>query len=85
MLHFLRIGSVVRATEKVIANSLKIVWVCEVIESAKSFNFQQQVDSFRFFIMIDEFWDDLVYQLVNLVHGLFSLNARLIILPNLSS
>ena len=64
MLHLFSISGVVRAAEKIVANSLKIVGVCKVVQSAKPLNLEQQIDSFRFFIMVDELRDDLVHQLV---------------------
>ena len=85
MLHFFSVCCVVGAGEEIVADSLEVVRVGEVIERTEAFNFKKQIDSFRLLIMIDELRNDLVYQLVDFFHRLVSLNASLVVLTNLAS
>ena len=85
MLHFFSVRCVVGAGEEIVADSLEVVRVGEVIERTEAFNFKKQIDSFRLLIMIDELRNDLVYQLVDFFHRLVSLNASLVVLTDLAS
>ena len=83
LLHLFSISCVVGAGKQVVADALKVIWVGEVNEGAKSLNFEQKVNCFWLLIVIDEFWDDLIDEHVDLVarllglHPLFELSANL--------
>jgi hypothetical protein len=67
--HLFSISSVRCTTKQIYTNSVKIDRRCEFNKVLETLNFEKEINSFRFFVVIDELWNDLVHKLVDLVCG----------------
>lgn len=83
-LHLLCIGSIVRARQKIVADSCIVVYIGELHNFWKSFNLDEKVNSFGLFIVIDELWDYLVDKANQLVSTFSIFDLQFILFADLS-
>jgi len=85
LLHLFCVCGVVRTRQEVVADASKVVFAGKGRQFGQLFDFHEQIDCFWFFIVIDEFGDDLVDQFVDILHRLFILNTFVVLFADLTS
>ncbi len=84
VLHLLGICSIVGAAQQIVAYALEIVSVCKVNQGTESFDLKEQVHSLRLFVVVDELWNDLIDEIIDVSHRLVSTHASLVLLADLA-
>jgi len=83
--HLIGVSGVGSTTEQVDAYSIEVCCRRELCQVLKSLDLQEEINGLGFLVMVDELWNYLVDQLIDLVSGEPFLNASLVLIPNVGS
>jgi len=84
LLHFLGVRGVGGAVQQVEADTFKVTLVGKGEQTVEPFDFEEQINSFRLFVMVDELRNDLVHELQDFVYRLILFHTGFVFGSNLA-